>query len=515
VTTDAGAAGAPAALTIDGVSKHYGPVAALRDVAFAVPRGVVHALVGANGSGKSTLIRLIAGVEPADPGGRLAIRGSALDIHRPVPGAAYRAGVRVQHQQHAVFPELTVAENLAMGNRLRPGDLGRVPWAELDRRAERAIERYGLRASPRTRVSELTPALQMLVSVARAIDDVTETDAALVVLDEPTAALPSLECARLLEGLRGLAGGGHTVLLVTHRFDEVVATADSVTVLRDGRHQATVPCAGLDTGGLTELMTGTAVPRATAGHAVGGRAVGPPLLDVAGLAADGITGITLSLLPGEVVGVAGLLGAGKSTLLETLFGLRRLRDGSVSLAGERVDVRSPARAMAAGIALVPESRDRAVFPGQTVAQNLGAADRRSRWRGFRFDRGHERRRAADDIAGFGIVTRSLDVPVAALSGGNQQKVLLARWLRRRPRLLLLDEPTAGVDAAARRQIHDTIRDYVRTSGCALCVSSDVEELCSFADRVLVMVGGRVVGEVAGADLQPSVLAARIGTAAAA
>jgi ribose transport system ATP-binding protein len=233
--------GKPAALAVTGVSKRYGAVAALAGVTFAVPAGSVHALVGANGSGKSTLARLVAGIEAAEPGGRLAVGGSELDLTRPVPAAAYRAGVRVQHQQAGTFPDLTVAENLAVGARLRPTDLRRVPWRALDRRAAGAIERYGLPASPRTRVGDLTPGARMLVAIARAVDDVGDAGGALVVLDEPTAALPTTECARLLAGLRRLAEQGHTVLLVTHRFDEVVDVADAVTVLRDGRHRRRWP----------------------------------------------------------------------------------------------------------------------------------------------------------------------------------------------------------------------------------------------------------------------------------
>ncbi len=500
------AAPAPAlpALAVRGLTRRYGAVTALDDVDLTVAPASLHALVGANGSGKSTLIRVVAGVEVGAPGGTVAVGGVEWPAEAVTPAVARAAGVRVVHQASTAFPTMSVAENVGIASTLPIGRLGRVDRRRLFAEVEAALDRLDLDVSPRAPMATLSPARQTLVAVARALADAGPDDGVatrLLVLDEPTAALPAAEVDVLLAGLAAAVGAGHAVLLVTHRLDEVRRAADAVTVLRDGRVVADLAGGAADEAGALVGRTLPATgPRTAAPTVVGS----PPLLVVDDLAVGGLDGVSLTVGPGEVAGVAGLLGSGRSTLVEALFGARPWRRGTVRLADRPYAPDRPVRAVAAGVALVPENRERSVFAGQTVADNLGAAglDRRPWWRR---DRRAERRAALADLAAFGVVAAGPEAPMASLSGGNQQKVVLARWLRGSPRLLLLDEPTLGVDVGARAELHALIRAHVTADRGALVVSSDADELCRLADRVLVLRDGRVAHEVAATRTTPTQL----------
>ena len=550
------------ALSVQGLTKRYGGVVALDGVDVSVVPGSLHALLGANGSGKSTLIRVVAGVERADGGGTVTVGGEAVAADRTSPSWARAAGVRVVHQGASAFPDLSVAENIGVvaGLPTRPG--GSIRWRAARADAAAGLARLGLAVDPTARMGSLSPAVQTLVAVARALADVDADGSSgrpkLLILDEPTASLPAAEAATLLAGLRSLADDGHAVVLVTHRLDEVTRAADEATVLRDGRMVARERVADTVPADLVALVTGAAAPGtttaidpgagdgggATAGAraASGSGAPGPeerapdlgargpgsgartgggggggggafgaggaaPLLEVDGLAVGPLRGVSFTVGAGEVVGIAGLLGSGRSALLEALFGARARRGGVVVLGGAALTPCSPAHAMDAGVALVPEQRERALFPARSLAENLSVADlARFRRRG-RIDRGAESRAAADDVGRYGIRAPSVTAPVRTLSGGNQQKAVVARWLRRDPTLLLLDEPTLGVDVGARAEIHALVRGFVAGGDRAvLCVSSDAEELCALADRVLVLHDGRLVGELRGAGAHPDAVA---------
>ena len=517
-----------AALAVRGLTKRYGGVVALDAADLTVASGSIHALLGANGSGKSTLIRVVAGVEGADGAGTVAVGDEVVGADRTSPSWSRRVGVRVVHQSTSVFPDLTVAENIGVvaGLPTRPG--GSIRWRAARAAAADGLARLGLAVDPTARMGALSPAVQTLVAVARALADVDRDGdgpgsggaSRVLILDEPTASLPAAEAATLLAGLRALAEEGHAVLLVTHRLDEVTRAADEATVLRDGRTVARRRVAETAPGDLVALVAGAASPEPVdgAGHrsepSSGARAGeagvasgSTPVLRVDGLAVGPLRGVSFSAGAGEIVGVAGLLGSGRSALLEALFGARPRRSGRVELAGSVLAPRSPAHAMAAGVALVPEQRARALFPARSLAENLSMAELDRFWRRGRIDRAAERHAAADDVERYGIRAPSPMAPVRALSGGNQQKAVVARWLRRDPTLLLLDEPTLGVDVGARAEIHALVRAYVAGGGRAvLCVSSDAEELCALADRVLVLHEGRLVGELAGADVDPDAVA---------
>ncbi len=511
-------AGAPA-LAVRDLTRHYGPVVALDGVDLEVGPGSIHALIGANGSGKSTLIRVVAGVERGAAGGTVAVGAHEVAADRTSPAWAHAAGVRVVHQGASTFPDLTVAENIGLGAGLptRPGRS--IRWRQARATASDALARLGMAVDPTSRLGDLGPAVQTLVAIARALADVEASPATtprLVVLDEPTAALPEREVAALLGGLRHLAAAGHAVLLVTHRLDEVTRAADEATVLRDARRVASFAVGTRPPDEVVALITGGPGGRPTSGpERPAERSSAPPpppppssapLLQVRGLRAGRLQGVSFAVGDGEIVGVAGLLGSGRSTLLEALFGVRRATADHVTLAGDPLALNAPGRAMAAGVALVPEQRERSVFAASPVAENLSIADLdrfRQGGRAGRVDRRAERSAAAGDLDRYSVVAGSAHAPMTTLSGGNQQKVVLARWLRRDPRLLLLDEPTLGVDVGARAELHALIRRSVAAGGRAvLCVSSDVEELCRLADRILVLHDGRLVDEVAGEEARP-------------
>jgi ribose transport system ATP-binding protein len=488
------------ALSARGLTKRYGAVAALDDVTVEVAPGTLHALVGANGSGKSTLIRIVAGVEAADAGS-ITVGDRSVEADRTDPSFARAAGVRVVHQASTAFGPLSVAENLAVvdGPPTRRG--GAVDWRRLNAEAAALLERLQVDVAPRARMGDLSPARQTLVTVCRAFAGADADARQLLVLDEPTAALPAREVDTLLAGLRRLVDAGHAVVLVTHRLDEVARAADDATVLRDGRHVATFAVGEVEPGEVARMVTGGVL--AELGGATGPRE-GGDLLDVRGLAAGCLDGVDLSVGAGEVVAVAGLLGSGRSTLLETLFAARPWRAGTMTLDGDVYAPRSPAQAMAAGVALVPEQRVRSTFVGHSVADNLSIVDPGGRGRWWR-DRRGERADAEQDLADLSIVAAGPDAAISSLSGGNQQKVVLARWLRRRPRLLLLDEPTLGVDVGARAAIHALVRRHVADGNGALVVSSDTTELCALANRILVLHRGRLTHQLTAAEASPDLV----------
>jgi ribose transport system ATP-binding protein len=488
-------------LRVTGLSKTFAGTRALIDVDLEVRHGEIHALVGGNGSGKSTLVKVLAGVYQADPGGTIEVDSVVADARDWSPGKAFEHGLRFVHQNPAVFGDLTVAENLAVGNRFPTGFGGRIRWKTLDAHARTLIERYHIPATPRTRLRALNPASRTMVAVARALAD--QDRECVLLLDEPTTSLPAGEVDLLLEALRRCAIGGQTILYISHRLDEVLALADRVTVLRDGERVVTASTGG--TGDLTEarlvehiagrpvaLTTAAAPPDLSAADEV------LRVLDVHG---QPLRGVELTVRRGEIVGIAGLLGSGRTELLQTIFGARRYASGAIEVAGKPVRFRSPADAMPAGIAYVPEDRGtQAVFASMTVRENISAGAVARYFKRLRLQHGWERREAQDAMRGFLVRATSDRAPMTTLSGGNQQKVVLARWIRRRPSVLLLDEPTQGVDVAAREEIYALIRQAAADGAGVLLVANDFTELRRLCHRVLVLRGGRITAELTGADL---------------
>jgi ribose transport system ATP-binding protein len=499
------------ALAVQSVSKTFPGTRALIDVSFVVNAGEVHGLLGGNGSGKSTLIKILAGVYQADSGGTFAIGSDTAPADSMTPSLARQYGLRFVHQNGSTFGDMTIAENMALGG-VFPTRRGAVNWRELRRVTRVLLDRFEIDARPDDILGELRPADQTMVAIARALQDAEATDRSVerettdgeaplsvLVLDEPTASLPAQEVSILLDAIRRCAARGQTILYVSHRLDEALSITDRVTVLRDGRWVDTRVTQELTERDLVHMIVGRPLDDVFA--VAEAPETSETILRVEGLAGGPVKSASFAVRRGEIVGIAGLLGSGRTEMLQMMFGERKREEGSVWLGGDEIAQGSPAEAMALGIAYVPEDRDRdAVFPGLTVRENLSAADL---WRYVSHGRiihSREREAAVQSIARFAIRTPSDEQVISLLSGGNQQKVILGRWLRREPRLLLLDEPTQGVDVGARADFYRSVREAVDSGLGVVLVSSDLEELALVADRVVVVRDGRTVTEVFGNEL---------------
>lgn len=488
-----------AVLRAIGVSKTFSGTTVLKDASLSVSRGEVHALLGGNGSGKSTFIKVLAGVYRADPGGTIEIGGTTAPADSWSASTAKARGLHFVHQDPAVFPLLTVAENMAIGRGFETGVGGRIDWRATRRRTAEVLERFSIPATPDTPVAALRPADRTMVAIARALQDQEGAHDGVLVLDEPTASLPVSEVDVLLTALRRYAEAGQTIVYVSHRLGEVLDLADTVTVLRDGDVVGTRPVPGLTEPQLIEMIVGR--PLADVFPEPRRHEDRPVVLRVRDLAAGPLTGVDLDLHEGEVLGIAGLLGSGRSELLRALFGDLPRRSGQVALNGEPYSPRRPSQAMAAGVAMVPEDRGaEAMFGDLSVRENLSAAVVKSYWSRGRLNHRRERDEARGLVSQFGVRPQTDAPPAGTLSGGNQQKLVMARWLRREPKVLLLDEPTQGVDVNARADIYAHIRAAVARGTAVLIVTSDFEELAHVADRVLVLRDGRVAAEVTGKEI---------------
>jgi ribose transport system ATP-binding protein len=489
---------ADVALRLQGVHKSFGATRAVADVSMEIVPGEIRALVGGNGCGKSTLVKILAGVHRADSG-VLETDGSVHQLDQFTPALARRHCMHFVHQQSTTFKDLTVAENLMIGYGFETGPLGTIRGRAVRERSVRVLERFGIEVRPEQVLGELRPATQTMVEIARALQDQDDSRRGILVLDEPTAALPPQEVDVLLESVRHFASLGQTILFISHRLDEVLHIADTVTVMRDGRHVATEDRSEIDHDRLVELIVGRAVERHVPD--VQGEEVADGVLACRGVAGGGLRGLDLDLAPGEIVGVAGNVGSGRSSLLRILFGDQPMTAGTIALEGKPFAPRSPRAAMDAGVAYVPEDRaEQALFADLSVAENLTAATVSTYSRRGFLRRRAERADARRDVERFLVRTASPDVPISALSGGNQQKVVLARWMRRSPRLLLLDEPTQGVDVGARSEIWSLVRGAAEGGAATIVVLSDFDELVTSCHRVLVLREGRLLAELRGSQL---------------
>jgi ribose transport system ATP-binding protein len=410
-----------------------------------------------------------------------------------------RCGLRFVHQDPATFPAMTVAENFAIGSvHGFPRTGVRIEWRELRSRTREALERFEIRARPDDPLEQLAPAQRTMVAIARALRAHDEGGDVVLVLDEPTASLPEHEVETLLDAIRRCAAAGETILYVSHRLEEVLSIIDEVTVLRDGAVVMTGTAVEVTTDDLIEAIVGQALElesrteRDRSSTAV---------LEIEHLQGGPLTDVSLQVGAGEIVGVAGLLGSGRSELLRMVFGALEPVGGRMLLDGARFAPTAPGEAMEAGIAFVPEDRSRdAAFPDLSVSTNLGIAQLDEYRSGVRLEDRRMRADATDSIARFGIRCPHRDVPLSTLSGGNQQKTVVARWLRRNPRLFLMDEPTQGVDVGARQDLYRLIEDGRAKGMAVLMVSSDLDELATVCDRVLVLRDGCVAGEARDASL---------------
>jgi rhamnose transport system ATP-binding protein len=472
-------------LELKDLSKAFGGVRALRGVSFDLRPGEIHALVGENGAGKSTLVRILTGAVTADSG-TIEIEGRRVDHADPV--VMRGLGVAPIYQQPALLPDLTVAENVAMGLE-RGGPWRRVDWGARRERAGRLLARVGAAIDVDAPAHTLRMAEQQLVEIARALG----ADARILLMDEPTAALTDREATRLFELMRDLRAHGVGVVYISHRLEEVAALADRVSVLRDGELVATRDMAEVDRNELIRLMVGREVqaifPKRTVTQ-------GDVVLSAEGVGcrSSGIRGVSFGLRAGEILGFAGLVGAGRTELAHVLFGLTPADEGVIRLRGAAVRVTTPAEAVRLGVAYLPEDRRRhGVIGEMSIAANTTLAALRAITRAGFLDFAAEREIATTYLQRFAIKAPSIEAAVATLSGGNQQKVALARWLATRPSVLVLDEPTQGVDVGAKAEIHGLIVDLAAQGLAILLISSELPEILGMSDRVVVMRAGTVAG----------------------
>ncbi|MDY4338635.1 sugar ABC transporter ATP-binding protein [Xanthomonas sp. LF07-6] len=485
----------PLVLEAQGLSKAYAGVAALEDVALRLRGGEIHALMGQNGAGKSTLIKLLTGVTAADAG-RIVLDGAV--VSPASPQQAQRLGISTVYQEVNLCPNLSVAENLFAGRYPLRGWLRRIDWRRVEREAEAGLQRLGIAIDVRRALGSYPVAVQQMVAIARAVG----VSARVLILDEPTSSLDEGEVAELFRVMRALRDGGMAILFVTHFLDQVYAVADRISVLRNGRLVGEYTPAELPAPQLVAAMVGRALDPASAAAAAV-RAAAPedaaPLLQAQGLGRRGqLQPVDLQLRQGQVLGLAGLLGAGRTELARLLFGLDRADRGRVAIDGRDVALRGPPDAIAHGLALCPEERKtEGIVAELSVRENIVLA-LQARMGLRRFLAPAEQLRIAQGYVDvLGIKTASLETPVGLLSGGNQQKVVLARWLATRPRLLILDEPTRGIDIAAKQEIMTRILALAREGMAVLFISAEVAEIARIADRIAVLRERRLVGELPG------------------
>ncbi|MFF2073559.1 sugar ABC transporter ATP-binding protein [Kitasatospora sp. NPDC058162] len=481
--------GTSAGLSAEGVSKRFGAVQALTDVTLSFPPGQVTALMGENGAGKSTLLRILTG-DHRPTEGRVLLDGQPLDLHSPQD--ARRAGIRIIPQEPEIIPHVPVAENVYAGALPRTG-LRRLDRAELRRRITADLARLGFDKvlDPDLLGSELTAAQRQLVEIMRALTGAVTPRA--IAFDEPTSSLSEHEVEALFALIGRLRDEGIAVVYVSHRMKEIFQLADRIAVLRDGRVAGVVEAAATDEGELVRLMVGRDLSSLFVRQQA---ATDRVVLDVDGVTTDDVRDVSLKVRAGEVVALAGLIGAGRSELALALAGDAPIRSGTVALNGEVLRLRNPRDAIAAGIGLAPEERKaQALFLQRTIRDNtsLVSLRRLSRWRFVK--RRQEKALAQEYADRLRVRAPSVEAEVRTLSGGNQQKVVLARWLARRPELLILDEPTRGVDIGAKAEIYQIIADLAREGTAVLVISSELPEVLGLADRIVVMQNGRTTGEL--------------------
>lgn len=490
----------PFLLSMRGISKRFPGVKALENVHLDVKHGEIHALLGENGAGKSTLLKILSGAQTADEG---SIEIDGVLTRFASPHEAQKAGVVTIYQEFTLAPDMTIAENVFIGR--EPGNWLFVSWKQMEEQTRAITDRIGLKRDPMTTVRQLSVAEQQLVEIARALS----MNSRLIVMDEPTSALSEAEVANLETIVRKLRAEGISIIFVTHRLDEVFRLCDRYTVLRDGQYVGSGKIIGTTVEDIIKLMVGRDVGTLYATRPA------PEVGDVA-IAVKGLTrlrnirdphaielkNISFEARRGEILGLAGLVGAGRTETARAIFGADLFDAGEVTIGGNPVKISSPADAMAHGIGLVPEDRKKqALFLQLAIRTNLtiAAHDQITRWGGWFIDEPAESKMIASYKALLNIRMASPEQAVGNLSGGNQQKVVLARWLALRPKILIVDEPTRGIDIGSKVEVHNLLIEMAKQGIAVIVISSELPEVMAVCDRIVTMREGAVTGEIARAD----------------
>ncbi len=509
-----GAARPPAsgvsALRLWDLSKTFGGQKALDKASLEVAPGEVHGLLGQNGSGKSTLIKVLAGFHAPDPGSRLEIGGANIALPL-APGEFRKYRISFVHQHLGLIPSLTVLENLLLG-RLAERDAWAINWIAERRAAQRLFLSYAIDLNPEARVADIAPVERALLAIVRAISEMNEEGGVgpgLLVLDEPTPFLPKRDVDRLFQLVRAVVAKGASVIFVSHDVDEVMEITDRATVLRDGKVAATIDTRAATKADFIEAIVGRKLAAMTSPAPLAAR--GPSHALVHNLSGGTIEGFSLDLAAGEVVGVTGLIGSGYDEIPYLIYGAREARGGTLDIGGRGVELSSikPRDAIRHGVVLVPADRANAGVIGPLpVADNVTMPTLASRFRWWMLSRRAMIAEAAEMARRFEVRPADPTMNMASLSGGNQQKVVLAKWFQMAPKLILLDEPTQGVDIGARQTVFRHIASAASAGAAVLCASSDYEQLAAICSRVLIFAAGRVVATLEGADISKDAIAER-------
>jgi len=476
-------------LQVQHVSKSFGGVHALRDVHFEIMPGEVHAILGENGAGKSTLIKIMTGVHQPDAG-ELFLEGQPMRFANT--RAAQEHGIAAIYQEPSLFPDLDIAENILVGR--QPISRGAIDWKRMYQEASALLQRLGLALDPRTKARELSVAQQQVVEIARALS----INAKVLIMDEPTSSLTQHEVADLFAIVRQLRAAGTAIIFISHRLDELFALADRVTILRDGSYVGTRVMTDVTTDGLIRMMVGRSLDELFPKQAV---PIGSVVLEVAGLGVEGsFADVSFELHRGEILGMAGLIGAGRTDVARALFGIEPATAGTITLDGKVVAIKRPDTAMALGIGYVPEDRkEHGLVLAMSIADNITlpivASFAKLGW----LDTQRELAAATASATQLEVKMSHVEQQAGELSGGNQQKVVLAKWLGAHPRVLILDEPTRGIDVGTKAAVHALMSSLAAQGMAILMISSELPEILGMSDRILVMREGRLTGHFSRAE----------------
>lgn len=465
-----------------GIVKEFSGVRVLNGVSFRLRRGSVHALMGETGAGKSTLMKILCGMYPATQG-EIMIDGKTVKISSPID--AKRLGIAMIHQELSAFHELTVAANMFMNREYKRGFL--LDDKRMNQAAAEILADLNISIDPKLKMNRLSVAEMQLVEIAKAVS----TDADIIIMDEPTSALTEAEVANLYKTVRDLRSRGKAIVYISHKIEEIFAIADEITVLRDGDFVAHDTIEAFDHDKLISLMVGRTLNQQF--HKTH-HSFGDVLLKVEDMSRSGkFSSVSFEVRAGEVLGISGLIGAGRTEVVETVFGLDRADSGDVYIAGEKVNIRSPRDAISHGLALVSEDRKNVGLNlVGSVKENITMANLEKYCR-FGVIKSREEKKAGDGLMDMlSVKAHSRDTLVSALSGGNQQKVILARWMSTNPKVLILDEPTKGIDVGAKAEIYKLIDEFTAQGGCVIMVSSEMPEILGMSDRIAVMHEGELV-----------------------